>query len=402
MQTIFSVTQINSYISNRLDNDPNLNSISVRGEISNCSYSSSGHIYFSVKDSNSQLSCALFRNRLDRVGFKLKDGLSVVVTGSVNVYIQGGRYSFIVEKIETSGTGLLYEQFEKLKKKLDAEGLFDPAHKIKIPEYVRTLGVVTSETGAVLHDIMNVAGRRNPYVDIILSPASVQGAGAAKSLIRALKLLEKAGPDVIIIGRGGGSFEDLCEFNDEELARAIYDCTIPVISAVGHEVDYTICDFVADLRAPTPSAAAELAVFDIRDFESRLVDYHSLLYGMMNEKIKKYLSLVQVKSLKLENLSPRGRLEMQKQLLVNREKGIKKTFRTLLENRKHSLMLYAEHLEGLSPLKKLRSGFSYVTDDTGRNVRSVQDVQTGDLLNVRVFDGLIMAKVSEIKENVPG
>ena len=205
MNNVFTVTEINSYIGNKLQYDPRLNNISVRGEVSNCSYSSSGHIYFSVKDSNSQLSCALFKNRLSGLNFKLKDGLSVIVTGSINVYIPGGRYSFIAEKIEMEGVGALYEKYEKLKAKLDAEGLFAPEHKKPIPKYIKTVGVVTSATGAVLHDIMNVTHRRNPYVNIRLAPAAVQGTGAALTLLKALKKLAETHPDVIIIGRGGGS-----------------------------------------------------------------------------------------------------------------------------------------------------------------------------------------------------
>ena len=393
MIKVFSVTEINSYIGNRLDNDPNLNSISVRGEVSNCNYSSSGHIYFSVKDSNSQLSCALFKNRLSGLKFKLKDGMSVVVTGSISVYIQGGRYSFVVDKVEQEGIGELFEKYEKLKAKLAAEGLFDDAHKKPIPKYVRTLGVVTSQTGAVLHDIMNVTGRRNPYVNIILSPAAVQGSGAAKTLIRALKKLENVKPDVIIIGRGGGSFEDLFEFNDEELARVIYECKIPIISAVGHEVDYTICDFVSDLRAPTPSAAAELAVFDIQELEGKLVDYHSMLVSAVYDKIRQCRSKTEVRALRLEKLSPKNRLEAKKQLLINKRSTIENRFNALLRERKRKLELYAERLEGYSPLKKLQSGFAYVSNEAGHNIKSITQVRPDDMLDIRVTDGSIRTKV---------
>ena len=393
MVKVFSVTEINSYIGNRLDNDPNLNSISVRGEVSNCNYSSSGHIYFSVKDANSQLSCAMFRNRLSGLKFRLEDGQSVVVTGSINVYIQGGRYSFIAEKIEKEGVGALFEKYEKLKARLSAEGLFDDDHKKPIPKYIRTLGVVTSRTGAVLHDIMNVTGRRNPYVNIILSPASVQGTGAAKTLITALKKLEAAGPDVIIIGRGGGSFEDLFEFNDEELARTVYNCRIPIISAVGHEVDYTICDFAADLRAPTPSAAAELAVFDIQETEGRLVDYHSMLLGTMLDKIKQFRGKTEVRALKIDKLSPKNRLAARKQLLLNKGNILENRFENILADRRRKLELYAEKLEGYSPLKKLQSGFAYVSDMNGNNIRSVEQVKPLDIIDIRVTDGTIGTSV---------
>ena len=392
MDNVFTVTEVNSYIGNRLEQDPHLNNISVRGEISNCSYSSSGHIYFSIKDEGSQLSCALFRNRQAGLNFRLKDGLGVVVTGSINVYLPGGRYSFIVEKVEMQGVGALYERFEKLKSQLSAEGLFDEAHKKPIPRYIRKLGVVTSQTGAVLHDIMNVTGRRNPFVNIVLSPAAVQGTGAARTLIEALNRLEKAAPDVIIIGRGGGSFEDLFEFNDEQLARRIYQCSIPVISAVGHETDFTICDFVSDLRAPTPSAAAELAVYDYNELKGSLVDYHSMLYGGMMNRIETSYNRIGMFRLKLDKLSPRNKLDLKKKQLDGYGISIDNTFKRKLKDRKHRLGIFIEKLEGLSPLKKIQSGYAYVTDDKGHNVKSILGTKEGDMLNIRVTDGIINAK----------
>ena len=398
MSNTFTVSEINSYIGNKLERDPNLNNISVRGEISNCSYSSSGHIYFSVKDENSQLPCALFRGKASSLTFKLKDGQSVIVTGSINVYIPGGKYTFIADKVEMQGVGALYEKYEKLKAKLAAEGLFDESHKKPIPKYVKKVGVVTSQTGAVLHDIMNVAKRRNPYVNIVLSPAAVQGSGAAQTLIRALKTLEKASPDVIIIGRGGGSFEDLFEFNDEELARAIYDCGIPIISAVGHEVDYTICDFVSDLRAPTPSAAAELAVYDLDKFRSSLVDYHYTLFSTMKNRIKHTTNQLLMRSLKLDSLSPKKKLEVKKQQLDKIKLTLKNSFERKFENRKRSLELFAERLEGLSPLKKLQSGYAYVSDKSGKNIRNISQVSPGDKLNIRVTDGTITADVVKTEQ----
>ncbi len=397
MNNVFSVTEINSYIGNKLEKDPRLINISVRGEISNCSYSSSGHIYFSIKDENSQLSCALFKNRQAGLTFRLKDGLSVVVTGSINVYLPGGRYSFIADKIEMQGTGELYERFEKLKSRLAAEGLFDEAHKKKIPRYIRKLGVVTSVSGAVLHDIRNVTGRRNPYVNIILSPAAVQGAGAAKTLVQALHKLEKAAPDVIIIGRGGGSFEDLFEFNDEQLARAIYDCRIPVISAVGHETDFTICDFVSDLRAPTPSAAAELAVYDAGELRSELVDYHSTLYSAMMSRIEAAYNRTGMMKLRLDGLSPGNMLDIKKKQLDGYSSSLENNFRHCLRDRKHLLDLYIEKLEGLSPLNKIRSGYAYLYDDNDNNIKSISQTQPKDIFNIRVTDGIIRAETISVK-----
>ena len=396
MSAILSVSELNSYIGNRLDNDPHLNNISVRGEISNCNYSSSGHIYFSVKDSGSQLSCALFRNRLSSLKFRLTDGMSVILTGSINVYVQGGRYSLIVESVEQEGTGALYEQYEKLKNKLYAEGLFDESHKKAIPRYVRTVGVVTSRTGAVLHDIINVTKRRNPYVDIILSPAAVQGTGAALTLIGALKKLEAARPDVIIIGRGGGSFEDLFEFNDENLARTIFSCEIPVISAVGHEVDHTICDLVSDLRAPTPSAAAELAVFDVSEVQGRLVDCHAELMGLMIRKINSCRNRLDICRLKLDRRSPKARLADHRQRLDRSRDRLTDRFHKLLDRRKKQLELYIEKLEGVSPLRRLQSGYAYISDDNEHNVKSVSAVHADDIVHVRVTDGSFDAKVTGI------
>ncbi len=399
MSNTFTVSEINSYIGNKLERDPNLNNISVRGEISNCSYSSSGHIYFSVKDENSQLPCALFRNRASALNFRLKDGQSVIITGSINVYIPGGKYTFIADKVEMQGVGALYEKYEKLKAKLAAEGLFDESHKKPIPKYVKKIGVVTSKTGAVLHDIMNVTKRRNPFVDIVLSPAAVQGTGAAATLIRALKALEAASPDVIIIGRGGGSFEDLFEFNDEGLARAVYECRIPVISAVGHEVDFTICDFVSDLRAPTPSAAAELAVYDVEKLRAELVDYHYTLYSVMKNRLKHTENQLLMGSLRLDALSPKKKLEARKQQLISIKMTLQNSFGRNFEKRKRSLELYAERLEGLSPLKKLQSGYAYVSDENGRNIRHISQVSPGNRLNIRVTDGTIVTDVKDVIGN---
>ena len=278
MSHTYTVGQINSYIKNMFASDFFLQKIEVEGEVSNCKYHSSGHIYFSLKDASGTLSCVMFaRERREGLGFVMKDGDKVVVTGSVNVFVRDGRYQLYASRIRQDGLGALYERFLRLKQELEEMGMFDASYKKPIPSMVRRLGVVTAPAGAAIQDIRNVAMRRNPYLQIILCPALVQGRDAAPSLVRALALLDQAGVDVIIIGRGGGSLEDLWAFNEESVARAVFACRTPVISAVGHETDFTITDFVADLRAPTPSAAAELAVQDVSALLRSLNGYRSRL-----------------------------------------------------------------------------------------------------------------------------
>ena len=304
---IYSVTDINNYIKVLLMKDNVLSCVKVSGEVSNCKYHSSGHIYFTLKDQGGILTCVMFASkRIRGLKFTLQEGMSVVVTGQVSIYERDGKYQLYADSIEQQGLGELFEKYEKLKEKLDKEGLCDEAHKKPIPEYIRTLGVITSQTGAAVRDIINVAHRRNPYVRIVIYPAQVQGAGAAATLVAGIHAMERIAPDVIIIGRGGGSFEDLFEFNDEALARAIYDCPIPVISAVGHEVDFSICDYVSDLRAPTPSAGAELAVYDFSGLEASLVDYHSSLLRAMTDRIERYRSRSAQLVLGLQKNSPRS------------------------------------------------------------------------------------------------
>jgi len=442
MSSILTVTQVNTYIGNRLTYDPKLTDISVRGEVSNCKYSSTGHIYFSIKDENSQISCIMFRNRLTAGGlkFRLENGQAVIVNGSINVYTAGGTYSILADSIEKEGLGELFARFERLKEKLANEGLFDEQHKKQIPKYIRTLGVVTSRTGAVLHDICTVTRRRNPYVKILLSEASVQGKGAAGTLITALKRIERANPDVIIIGRGGGSFEDLFEFNDEELARTVYDCRIPIISAVGHETDFTICDFVADVRAATPSVAAELAVFDYFDFESRLVDYEYSLYESMSGKIEEAKNKCEQYRLKLLTLDPRNVLKgyktrlpyckerlknafgqvldrnknelsaiqdtlksgfekclsADKAMLKSYSQRLPEIFNTRFVSAKHRMEIYSERLDGMSPLKKLKSGFAYLEDEDGHNIRSIKKLKEGSDVTVTLADGRFASKVEKV------
>ena len=277
MNSIYSVGQVNNYIKNMFTQDFMLSRISVKGEVSNCKYHTSGHIYFSLKDETGTIACVMFAGQRRGLGFAMKNGDKVVVSGSVNVYERDGKYQLYARQIQLEGAGLLYERFLALKRELEEMGMFAPEYKQPIPRFIRTLGVVTAPTGAAIQDIRNISYRRNPYLQIILYPALVQGAGAKESIVKGIQTLDRLGVDVMIVGRGGGSIEDLWAFNEEEVARAIFECTTPVISAVGHETDVTIADYVADLRAPTPSAAAELAVDDYRGFLGQLAEYESRL-----------------------------------------------------------------------------------------------------------------------------
>ena len=265
MRNVYTVKQVNAYIKNMFTQDFMLNRIYIKGEVSNCKYHTSGHLYFSLKDESGTIACVMFAGQRSGLSFRMQEGQQVIVLGSVSVYERDGRYQVYAKEIVLDGAGLLYEKFIKLKKELEEMGMFAPEYKKPIPKYVRTVGVVTAPTGAAVRDIINITRRRNPYVQILLYPALVQGDGASESVVRGIRALEEAKVDVMIVGRGGGSIEDLWAFNEENVARAVFECSVPVISAVGHETDTTIIDYVADLRAPTPSAAAELAICNYRE-----------------------------------------------------------------------------------------------------------------------------------------
>ncbi len=285
MSNIYSVKQVNAYIKNMFTQDFLLRNLCVSGEVSNCKYHTSGHIYFSLKDESGAIACVMFAGQRKGLAFSMKDGDKVVVEGSVDVYQRDGRYQLYARKITLEGAGLLYERFLALKAELEEMGMFDAGYKQPIPRFIRTLGVVTAPTGAAVQDIRNIAHRRNPYVQVILYPALVQGDGAKESIVKGIQALEALGVDVMIVGRGGGSMEDLWAFNEEEVARAVFNCSVPVISAVGHETDTTIIDYVADLRAPTPSAAAELAVYDYRALQESLLGYEQILRDKMGNRL---------------------------------------------------------------------------------------------------------------------
>ena len=311
MRSEYTVTQVNAYIKNMFTQDFLLKSLTVKGEVSNCRYHSSGHIYFTLKDSGGAISCVMFRGDRDRGGlkFQMKEGQQVKVSGTVDVYERDGKYQLYARQIELDGEGALFEKFEELKKRLAESGMFAEEYKQPIPSYIKTLGVVTASTGAAVRDIINVATRRNPHIQIILYPAIVQGDQAAESIVRGIETLSEMQTDVIIVGRGGGSIEDLWAFNEEIVAEAIFNCPVPIISAVGHETDTTIADYVADRRAPTPSAAAEIAVFEYRRFVQDLEDYSYTLQKSMN-RIVGTLKLKEAKYAdSLRHLSPMGRIK---------------------------------------------------------------------------------------------
>ena len=322
MEKVYTVSQVNSYINTMFTREDVLSNINMKGEISNCKYHSSGHIYFTLKDSGSQISCVMFAGNASRLKVRLTEGLGVIASGGIRVFERDGKYQLYVEEVRPDGVGALYEMFERLKKKLEAEGLFDAEHKREIPFYCKRIGIVTAKTGAAIQDIISIAKRRNPYVQLILYPAQVQGTGAAESVIRGIRRLQDEAVDVIIVGRGGGSLEDLWAFNEEALAREIYSSGVPVISAVGHETDVTIADFVADLRAPTPSAAAELSVCEIQKLLSGLIDYHSDLFHAMQRKLVEERQRTEQFRMKLRLNSPRGKLEQKRSILLKAEETI--------------------------------------------------------------------------------
>lgn len=399
MGDVSTVSQVNQYIKNMFVRDYALQRIRVKGEISNCKYHSSGHIYFTIKDRASQLSCVMFASYTKNLDFRMQEGQSVVVQGSISVYERDGKYQMYAVRVTQDGAGRLYEEYEKLKKRLLAEGLFDDSRKKQIPQYAKKIGVVTAQTGAVIQDICNVSHRRNPYVQIILYPAKVQGEGAHQTIIRGLRYFENTDVDTVIIGRGGGSIEDLWEFNQEALAYAIADCHKPIISAVGHETDTTIADYVADLRAPTPSAAAELAVYSYRDFEMAVKEYrYSLHWQMENILQMKKMQLNQYTTV-LSHASPKDMLMQRRMHLGEYVDRLQYIMEQKLSSAKHQMALYAEELKGLSPLYKLQGGYSYVSDTDGKNVRFVKGLRRGQKLNVAMTDGQAVVCVEEIKEH---
>lgn len=405
MKNVYSVGQVNTYIKNMFAQDFMLKRISVKGEVSNCKYHSSGHIYFTLKDGVGAISAVMFSGSRRGLTFAMKEGDKVVVTGSIEVYERDGKYQLYAREIELAGAGNLYLKFEALKRELEEMGMFDASYKKPIPKYAKRVGIVTAPTGAAIQDIRNIASRRNPYVQLILYPALVQGEGAAASVVNGIRTLDALGVDVMIVGRGGGSIEDLWAFNEEIVARAIFACETPVISAVGHETDTTIADYAADLRAPTPSAAAELAVFDYALVKEQIAGRRNQFGRLLRSQLgaaRMRLSHIQTK---LGYLSPMNKLRENRRYAVELQDRMAMQMQQLVEQKKHWLALLAGALEGLSPIKKLSMGYSYVSDRDGNAVTDAAAVKKGEQLKITLLHGALMAQVQEIlkeQENTGG
>ena len=395
MRNVYSVKQVNSYVKNMFSQDFMLNHIYVKGEVSNCKYHTSGHIYFSLKDESGTIACVMFASARSGLSFRMQEGQNVIVLGSVSVYERDGKYQLYAKEIILDGAGALYERFEALKKELEEMGMFAAEYKRPIPRYAMNIGVVTASTGAAIRDIMNITARRNPYVQLMLYPALVQGDGAVASIVAGIRALDALGLDVLIVGRGGGSIEDLWAFNEEPVARAIFECHTPVISAVGHETDVTIADYVADLRAPTPSAAAELAVFDYRQFEEQLMAYRAALNRSMERQAERRRYLAEQYRLRLKLHDPERLLRDKRQRLADIQQRLQSTMEQRLLDARHKLALAGGRLHGLSPLEKISRGFAFVTDGSDRRVESVRQVEPGDMVTLHITDGRITAQVTE-------
>ena len=425
MASVYTVSQVTAYIRNMFTQDFALNRISIRGEVSNCKYHTSGHIYFTLKDGGAQIAAVMFAGQRKGLDFELREGQEVTVSGTVDVYERDGRYQLYAKEITREGKGDLFRQFEKLRNELEEMGMFDSCYKQPIPKYARKVGIVTAGTGAVIRDIMNISARRNPYVQLILYPALVQGEQAKYSIAKGIETLDRMGLDVLIVGRGGGSIEDLWAFNEEMVARAIFNCTTPVISAVGHETDVTIADYVADLRAPTPSAAAELAVFDYSQFVEQVNLYRQVLERSMERRMEKLHFRLDQCGMRLKLLSPQRQLNDRRQRLADMENRLERMLeeelgasRRRLEDRKrrleaqmaagltegkHRLALLSGRLDGLSPLKKLGGGYGFVTDARGRAFTSIAQAEPGDIIRISVKDGRADARVVETESmKLPG
>ncbi len=397
-KNVYTVGQVNTYIKNMFTQDFMMNRIYVKGEVSNCKYHTSGHIYFTLKDETGALHAVLFAGNRKGLAFDMRNGDNVIVLGSISVYERDGKYQLYAREILLDGAGLLYQRFEALKRELEEMGMFAPVYKQPIPQYIKTLGIVTAPTGAAIRDIQNITGRRNPYVQMILYPALVQGDGAAASIVNGIHALERLGVDVMIVGRGGGSMEDLWAFNEEIVARAIFECSVPIISAVGHETDTTIADYVADLRAPTPSAAAELAVYDVRQLQGQLLTMQMELNRRLGEKLQYCREKLKQFERNVKLFSPENRLNDRRQMAADLAEKLEFIMQQRLAVSRHELELYAGKLEAMSPARKLSQGYAFVSDKAGRGIQDVDNLQQGDMLNIHMMNGRVKAQVYEISK----
>ncbi len=424
--TVLSVKALNDFVKRIVESNSYLASVNIKGEISNfTNHYKSGHLYFSIKDEEAQVRCVMFSALASKLTFEPNEGMKITAHGRVSVFVRDGQYIFYVDKLEPEGIGDLYLQYEHTKKKLKDEGLFDSSHKKAIPRYPRTIGVITSETGAAIQDISNIISRRFPIAEMILYPSLVQGKDAENDLCRGIEYFSSSrNVDTVIIGRGGGSIEDLWSFNSEKLARKIFSCPIPVISAVGHETDFTICDFVSDLRAPTPSAAAELAVPDIKDLKRQLGNVIKKIENTLTLRISSYrlkvekcsknrvlvspLNLVDDKRMYAERMREKLCVNMQRIVDNNSRKisdsatAITNDTKLIYEKRKADYIRLTSKLEALNPMSVISRGYSAVFKDNGMLVKSMNDVNIGERVNINVSNGIIIAEAVDKKENPDG
>lgn len=401
-QNVYTVRQVNAYIKNMFTQDYMLNRIYVKGEVSNCKYHTSGHIYFSLKDESGTIACVMFAGQRGGLAFHMREGQQVVVFGGISVYERSGSYQLYAREIRLDGEGVLYERFQALKQELGEMGMFAPEYKKTIPSFVKTVGIVTAPTGAAIRDIMNISARRNPFVQLILYPALVQGEGAVQSIVTGIQTLDAYGVDVMIVGRGGGSIEDLWAFNEEAVARAIFECETPVISAVGHETDTTIADYVADLRAPTPSAAAELAVYDYRLTERTMIEYREKATRLLEQQIRMQRLRLREYQTKLMYLHPENQVRDYRQRIVDYEEKLRLLMENSLQKNKMRFTVDLEKMKKLSPLEKLNQGFAYVETADRKAVKRIGQVDVGDELTIYVTDGTIKVCAEETKEERHG
>ena len=388
MKNIYTVGQVNAYIKNMFAQDYMLRSIIVSGEVSNVKYHSSGHIYFTMKDNSGALACVMFAGYTKGMNFRLADGMQIEAAGSVSVYERDGKYQLYATAIRHAGAGLLYEKYEQLKRELEEMGLFDASYKQPIPKYARRIGIVTAPTGAAVRDIIQISKRRNPYVELFLYPAQVQGDGAKESIVSGIEALQNQGMDVIIVGRGGGSIEDLWAFNEECVARAIFNCPVPIISAVGHETDTTIADYVADMRAPTPSAAAELAVFSLEEYLAKLENLSNTMTRAIERQIDRHRSEVSSRRLRLDALSPVHKIREKRLRYVNYVSMLDSLMERKLLDKKKQLSVCAARMKAMSPIDRLKQGYAYVEDSNGKPVNDVKMLSVGDNLKLNMRNGI--------------
>jgi len=397
---ILSVSQLNRYVKSLLDGDSLLKDLLLRGEISNfVCHQRSGHCYFTLKEGDCAVRAVMFSRYANDLLFEPENGMAVILRGAVSLYERDGSYQLYVYDMQPDGRGALQVAFEQLYRKLDRQGLFSQQNKQPIPTDARRIGVVTSASGAAFWDIVNVLSRRYPLATLVFCPAQVQGEAAAQSMVQALDVLEQQGNcDVIILGRGGGSMEDLWCFNDEQLVRRVARCTVPLISAVGHETDFTLCDYAADLRAPTPSAAAELAAPDLSDLPEQLQDYAQRILAAGERMLSFKTRQILEQSERLTRLSPQKRLRQDEKKLQNLANTIQLSLKNGIMKREEHLQLQTARLRALDPLAKLSGGYGYITKQ-GRTVSSVREVSMGDVLTIRVCDGTVQAVVEQVSEN---